>query len=127
MAKKHKPMQIGDITVEALPGGKLRLTLGQKSTEVEYKDLWGVAFLLGKEDKERQDQLVPVQKKEMMVFSRKHVIRAEKDIKAGETLNVWCEVNIPLTIVEAIAEENGAKVILQKIESPLQVTPAVAP
>ncbi len=112
--KEDKTLKIGDITVTPLKGGKLRLSMGDEKTEVEYKDLWGVAFLLGKDDKDRLDQLVPVQKKEMMVFSRKHQILLSKDMKHGETVNVWCEVNVPLTVVEAIAEVNGAKVILQQ-------------
>ena len=112
MGKKLKPMKLGELEVTPLPGGKLQLTLGKKTIEIDYKELWGVTFMLAK-DKESQDQLLPVQKKEMMVFSRKHQIMLSKDMKKGETVNVWCEVNIPQTVVEAIAEENGAKVILQ--------------
>ena len=116
MTNRKKSLKIGDITVTPLVGGKIKLSLGDKSTTVAYKDLWGPTFLLGKDDKELQDQLVPEQKKEMMVFSRKHQIMLQKDMKKGETVNVWCEVNIPQTIVAAIAEENGAKVILQAPE-----------
>lgn len=114
MAKKLKTMQLGDMTIEPLKNGKLRMTVGKKSFEVAYKDLWGVTFMLG--DREHQDQMMPVQKKEMMVFSRKHVIEAQKDIKAGESVVVWCEVSVPQTVVAAIAEENGAKVIIQAPE-----------
>lgn len=111
-AKERSPMVVGKATFKPLEEGKVSITIGKQSTEVEYKELWGVIFVLG-EGKYR-DEMIPVQKKEMMVFSRKHVIKATKDIKAGETINVWCEVNIPKTIVEAIAEENGVKVIYQK-------------
>lgn len=109
MAKKT--MQVGDLTITPLKDMRVRLEMGGKTCETDYKDLWGAVFMLG--DKKYQEAMIPVQKKEMMVFSRKHQIRVTKDVKAGETVNVWCEVNVPQTIVAAIAEENGAKVILQ--------------
>lgn len=107
-------MQIGDAVFTPLASGKIRMSMGGLKTLVDYKELWGVVFMLG-EGKYRDDML-PVRKTEMMVFSRKHVVLAERDIKQGETLNVWCEVNVPKTVVEAIAEENGAKVIYQERE-----------
>lgn len=111
-------MKIGKATVTPLQAGRVRISLGGKTTEVDYKELWGVVFVLG--EGQYRDDMLPTQKKEMMVFSRKHVIRAAKDIKKGEMLNVWCEVNVPKTVVEAIAEENGAKVIYQVIPTEIE-------
>lgn len=105
-------MTTGEVTIEPLPNKKLKISIGKKSAEVVYGELWGIIFMLG--TNEFRDELMPVQKKEMMVFSRKHQIKATKDIKEGETLNVWCEINIPQIIVESIAKQNGAKVIVQK-------------
>jgi hypothetical protein len=105
-------MQIGDMVLKPIGGNKVVVTIANAKTIVDYKDLWGAIFVLS--DKERQDAMMPVRKEERMIFSRKHVIEASKDIKKGEKINVWCEVSIPKTIVEAIAEENGAKVIYQK-------------
>lgn len=112
---KKNIMRIGDMVVTPMVGGKVRLSIGDKKTDVAYQDLWGAIFVLS--DKERQDAMMPVRKEERMIFSRKHVIEATKDIKKGEKVSVWCEVSIPKTIVEAIAEENGAKVIVQKEEA----------
>lgn len=109
--KKKKIMKIGDMVVTPMKDKNVKLSIGNKSTIVEYKDLWGAIFVLS--DKERQDAMMPVQKTERMVFSRKHVVQLTKDMKAGEMVNVWCEVSIPQTIVDAIAEENGAKVIIK--------------
>lgn len=115
MTKKIKNvMVIGGMTVTPLKTGKVKLAIGKESTQVEYKELWGAIFVLS--DKERQDAMMPVRKEERMVFSRKHVIKLTKDMKAGETVNTWCEVSIPETIVNAIAEENGAKVIIRAPE-----------
>ena len=107
-------MKIGKATITPLAGGRVCITIGTQKTEIDYKELWGVVFVLG--EGQYRDDMLPVQKKEMMVFSRKHVIEAQKDIKKGEKLNVWCEVNIPKIVVESIAEENGAKVIYQMPE-----------
>lgn len=97
-----------------LTSKKIQLDIGGQKTDVEYKDLWGVVFLLG--DEEHQDQMMPTQKKEMMVFSRKHQIMLQKDMKQGETVSVWCEVNVPLIVVESIVEENGAKILFKSPE-----------
>lgn len=107
-------MQVGDLTITPLSDKRVELSIGTKKTEVDFKDLWGVVFLLS--NKDQKDSIVPVQKTERMVFSRKHVVQLKKDMKAGETMNVWCEVSIPQTIVEAIALENGAKVIIRAPE-----------
>lgn len=114
--KSKKTLQLGTMSIKPLHGDKLLLTLGGKTTETTVKDLFGVTFLLA--DAEQQDALIPVQKTQMMVFSRKHSIMLSKDMKKGEVVNTWCEINIPQTIVEAIAEENGAKVILQEVAKP---------
>ena len=117
---KKQEMKVGEAILAPLDKRRVKLTLGKKSTEMDYKDLWGAVFVLG-EGKYR-DEMLPLRQKEMMVFSRKHVIKVSKDLKAGETVNVWCEVNIPKIVVESIAEKNGAKVIYQRVEEmPLDV------
>lgn len=113
--KKKNVMQIGDMTFSPTTKGMVKVSIGSKSTIVDYKELWGVIFMFS--DKERQDAMMPVRKEERMVFSRKHTVQLKNDMKAGEMLNVWCEVSIPQTIVDAIAEENGAKVIIQSADN----------
>lgn len=112
--KNKKIMQIGGVTFTPMADNKVQIVCENKINIVDYKELWGAIFVLS--DDERRDEMMPVRKEERMIFSRKHVIEASKNIKKGEKINVWCEVSIPKTIVEAIAEENGAKVIYQKDE-----------
>ncbi len=118
--KKKKVMQIGEMTCTPMPKGMVKLSIGTKSTTVDYKELWGAIFVLS--DKERQDAMMPVRKEERMVFSRKHVIKLKKDMQAGDSVVAWCEVSIPETIVRAIAEENGAKVIIRSADDGDEVT-----
>lgn len=101
---------VGGMTIKPLAGKKLRLTIGKESTEVEYKDLWAALFVNA--DKEQQDGMMPVRKTPMMVFSRKYVIEARKDIKAGEKIVFWGEVNVEQTVVDAIAKREGVKEII---------------
>lgn len=114
MKKKKTIMQIGDMTVTPTKDGKIELKLGKNKTIVEYKELWGAIFVLS--DKERQDAMMPVRKEERMVFSRQIQIKLKNDMKAGEVVKAWTEISIPQTIVEAIAEENGAKVIIKALD-----------
>lgn len=117
MARNKNTWTIGGLTIESKgPKKPLTLTIDGKKTEVEYKELWGVVYLLG--DKKHKVEMIPVQKKEMMVFSRKYEIEAKHDIKQGERVVFWGEINIPETIVQSIAEENGAKVIRPGIPEP---------
>lgn len=116
--EKSHVMQIGDVTLEPAKEGKLKITVGKVSSEVSYKELWGAVWYLG--DVEFRDEMLPVQKKEMMQFARVHTIEATHDIKKGERLQVHCEVNIPQTIVNAIAKKEGAKVIMPTEELPPQ-------
>lgn len=102
-------MQIGELTIEPAKDGKLTMSIGKTKAEVEYKELWGAVWYLG--NHEFRDEILPIQKKEMMVFARVHTMEATKDIKKGERIQVHCEINIPQTVVEAIAEKEGAKVI----------------
>ena len=109
-------MKVGEATLIPLAKDEVKITLGGKSTTIPYKELWGAVFVLGND--EYRDNMLPVQKKEMMIFSRKHIIEAKKDIKKGEKVSVWCEVNIPQIVVESIALKNGAKVIYQQVDVP---------
>lgn len=116
--EKKNIMQIGDMTFTPTADKKhVIVRIENAKTIVKYEELWGAIFVLG--DKERQEAMMPVRKEERMIFSRKHVVQLSKDMKAGENVNVWCEVSIPQTIVEAIALENGAKVIVKVPENEL--------
>lgn len=109
---KKNTLKVGDLTI--IPEARSRyltLEMGGKTSRIHYKELWGAMFVLG-EGKYR-DEMIPHQKEERMVFSRKHEIQTNRDIKKGEKLVFWCEVNVPKTIVAAIAEENGAKLITE--------------
>ncbi len=111
---KPTTLQFGKLTIEKLEGSKFRLTINRSKAEVDFKDLWKAIFLFS--PAEQQATLMPAMADERMVFSRKHQIKATKDIKAGEMVTVWCEVNVRDTVVNAIAEENGAKVIIKAAE-----------
>lgn len=103
--QSKKTMIFGALSVEPLANGKIRIGVGSKKTDVEYKDLWGAIFLNA--DKEAQDAMMPVRKTPMMVFSRKYVIEARNDIKKGDKIVFWGEVNVEQTVVDAIAKQHG--------------------
>jgi hypothetical protein len=88
MSTKKNIMKVGDATIQSAKDGKVKITIGEEYSTVPYKDLWGALFVLG--DNKYKDEMLPIRKKEMMVFSRKHVIQVKNDMKAGETLSVWC-------------------------------------
>lgn len=112
MAKKNKNTLelVGGVTL--IPEGRSRyvtIVVDGKKARVHYKELWGAVFVLG--DGKYREQMIPARKEERMVFSRKHEIEVKRDVKAGEKLAVWCEVDVAKTVVAAIAEKEGAKVV----------------
>lgn len=107
--ENQKTMVTGALSFEPLANGKIRVKVGAKSTDVDYKDLWSIVFFMGND--EQKDTLMPVRKTPMMVFSRKYVIEAKKDIKKGERIVFWGEVNVEQTVVDAIAKREGVKEI----------------
>lgn len=110
MAKNKNTFTLGALTIKSNgPKKPLVISVGGKSVDVPYKDLWGVVYFLG--SRKHKDELIPVQKKEMMTFSRKYTIEAKHDIKAGEHIVFWGEIDVPRTVVESIALKEGAKVI----------------
>ena len=110
MAKNPKTMQVGELTITPEARSRfITLELGGKKTRVHYKELWGAMFVLG--DGKYREAMLPVQKEERMVFSRKLEVEAKKDIKAGERIVIWTEMDVAKSVVAAIAEKEGAKVI----------------
>ena len=53
----------------------------------------------------QQTEMMPVKREEVRPYARKHTVRATKDIKAGELINVHCEINVPLLLEESLKKE----------------------
>ena len=83
----------------------LHLKLGTEKAKIKYTDLWMMTFVLG--NHKQQDDLIPVEDKEMMVFVRQHQVKATKDIKEGEMITVNCNVNVPVVVVESLLKKEG--------------------
>ncbi len=121
MAKNAKTMQVGELTITPEARSRfITLELGGKKTRMHYKELWGAMFVLG--DSKYREAMMPVKKEERMVFSRKLEIEAKKDIKKGDKIVVWIEIDVSKAVVAAIAEKEGAKVI-GYVENPVLYTP----
>lgn len=109
---KSRILQIGDITITPEPRSRyLTLTIGGSSARVHYKELWSALFVLG--DGRYREAMLPVRKRERVVFSRKLQIQAKKDLKAGEIITVWAEFNVDKDVVESIMKREGVETIEQ--------------
>lgn len=98
------------VYLEALPGSdRLRVTSGNKIGYVEFKELYGIVFMLA--DPDRQDQLLPVRHTEMTTFTKVHMVKAKKDLKKGDVIKVRCHTNVETAIVD------GLKGIVEKPKS----------
>lgn len=109
MATKKDTMQVGDLTITPSDGKNVTLSIDGKKTTMPFKELWSAVFVLS--GREYKAQMIPASKEERMVFSRKLRIRASKDIKAGEEIVTWVEFDVSRSVVESIAEKEGAKVL----------------
>lgn len=72
----------------------ISISIGKTEKEIKLIDLWGVVFALVK-DPELKDKIMPVRKTEMMKFKKVHNVQLKKDMKAGETLQFSCIIDVP--------------------------------
>lgn len=125
MSKKNpNTLEASGVTIVPDARSKfLTVTVGGQSTRIHYKELWSMLYVLG--TPKYQEEMMPVRKEERMVFSRKHEVMTNRDIKKGEKVVFWCEVDVAKTVVAAIAEKEGGKIIEQSdLLSTASVDPA---
>lgn len=77
-------------------------------TQMRKSDLWQLAFLISKH--KDQDELIPIEKRPMMKFTRIFKVQAKKDMKAGEVLEFHTEIDVPLMVVEQLLNDHGKTV-----------------
>lgn len=97
-----RTLQLGEALFDIQPGKdiRIRLRLGNASTEIPYRELFSMMFAISGPDE--QEQLMPVRKTEVMHFTKKHVVKLKKDMKAGALMHVTCHQSVPLTVVEGL-------------------------
>lgn len=66
-------------------------------------DLWGVAFEMTK-DPEMRAQLMPVRQEPIMKFKKVHTVQLKNDMKAGETLQFTCNIDVPTHIIAGMRD-----------------------
>ena len=81
-------------------GRVLRVRIGENTAYINYKDLYGLVWVMGNE--EEQDNLMPVRSTTMRTFFKQHRVIAKKDIKKGEFIVVNCKMDVPTTITEGL-------------------------
>ena len=81
------------------------ITIGKEVRKVKKSDVWMLVFMNSKG--KQQDDLIPVWEKEMVQFTRQHIITATRDVKAGEKLKFHCDVNVPKIVVDSLLRKEG--------------------
>ncbi len=100
-------------------GDEVRVQIGKEIRVIKALELWGVAFSFT-QDPEIRAKLMPVQAKEIMKFKKVHTVQLKKDMKAGETLQFSCIIDVPTYVIEGmrkIIEEEvpGSKEVLKEL------------
>lgn len=67
---------------------------------IPLKEIYSFMLIAG--TPEQQDNLIPVKQTRVKKIIKRHVVMAKKDIKEGEMINVRCETNVPVEIVEGL-------------------------
>ena len=84
----------GDLrNAEAHKDQSVRFKIGDKVTEVNFMQLWSLFFALS--SPEQQTNMIPAQYTANRKIEVKFVLRADKDIKAGELIPVEHYVTLP--------------------------------
>jgi len=85
----------------------VKITIGNKISVIKRDELWNFVFSIVTADK--QQQMVPVIKQEMLQYVKQHTVELQKDMKKGEVVAVNCKVNVPELVVDAIKRDLEAE------------------
>ena len=89
----------------------IKFTIGDTQVIIPKAELFQLLFTVS--NPEQQAEMMIVDEKLVRPHARKHIVKLTKDMKAGETLNVHCEVNIPEILRQAFKQElikNGEEI-----------------
>lgn len=84
-------------------GDRVKVTAGREVRYMKALELWGVAFEFAR-DKKTRDQLMPVRAKEIMKFKKVHTVELKHDMKAGETLQFSCIIDVPTYVIAGMRD-----------------------
>jgi hypothetical protein len=77
----------------------VRVMMGSEEAFIPIQDLFGFIFVVANE--EQQAEMVPVRHTVVQKYMKQHHVVAKKTIRPGEHLIVNCEIDVPVTIVDA--------------------------
>lgn len=80
----------------------LKFTIGDQNAIIPKAELFQLLFIVS--NPEQQMAMIPVQTQKVRLYARKHTVKLNKDMKAGEILNVHCEINVPLIVENTIRQ-----------------------
>lgn len=78
----------------------VRVKMGEEEAILPLEDIYGFMLIAG--TPQQQDNLIPVTQTVVNKIIKRHTIKVTKDIKKGEFLNVRCETNVPVEVVEGL-------------------------
>jgi hypothetical protein len=113
MISKYSKFNYDGITIEAnynkdvVPCKKIKITIGDKSAEVDRSDLYNLLMLFA--DDEEMDRCLNIKSKKMVMIKKMVKVQTIKDIKAGEDLVFPIEYPIPEEDYEKYLEDNKDK------------------
>lgn len=85
-------------------GSKLvKIQIGDETRYIKYAELWGMAFAMARDD-ETKDHLLPVRKENIMKFKKVHTVQLKNDMKAGETLQFSCIIDVPTHVIAGMRD-----------------------
>jgi hypothetical protein len=117
MAKKIKT---GGVTFEIdKKKNFVKVKVGKHVAQVSVIDFWGIAFEIST-DNEMRDKLMPIRKDEIMKFKKVHTVQVNNDMKAGDTLQFTCNIDVPTRVIEGMRniiekEVEGGKELLAEV------------
>ena len=130
MISDYQKMQAApNMTIEAnwsesvRPGKAFKVTIDGKEAIMERDDLYALMMLFG--DEEQQSDLIPVKQQEVRSIRRLITVRAQKDIKRGETIKFAYEYFVPGRVYESLLlhrpkEYSSSNLGTKKLESDVQ-------
>lgn len=96
-------IKVGEVTFTVNPKSDvIHVKVGSQRATISRNELWGFVFAIT--GPEQQDKMLPVRKEEMMKFKKVHTVQLKNDMKAGESLQFSCVIDVPLRVIEGMRD-----------------------
>ncbi len=116
MLKEPEILEFDKLTVEVnwnkevTPCEKIKFKIGKEEAVIDRSELYQMLFFFGDED--QQEELIPVTEEKVRSINMLIKVRAKKDIKKGEMVQVRYQYMMPISQIQKLRLSEDKNVVI---------------